>query len=431
MKRLIPLAAMVMLLVIGIAPGMAQETQTATEICEAATPAEDPETREFDEAASVLEENIDYQAIFCTDVGPIHVDLFEDETPVTVNSFVFLAEEGFYNNSSFHRVLPGFMAQGGDPVGNPAGTGGPGYQFEDEFVDDLTFDEPGKLAMANAGPGTNGSQFFITTGPTPHLQNAHTIFGEVITGEFVVSSIQLRDPQSQPPDAPATALETVVIITDPESVELVDFVPEPATREEIEATVLALPDTVPGTLDSMAQGLSQFLEADADATEIMTSDERAALAEDAEDDFVDYLESHGHEFSAASAIDNSNCDLELLPLSRMSYVIDVYPTPEDAEAALADEALEELQVAQGFEVADAGVDYPVFTSTTSACDEENLILARGFQQRGRFITRAEVAFVEGVIIEDNEEAAGLFLQEFAYFAFDLALADILRPELAR
>ena len=176
MKRLIPLAVLVMLLAVGLTPGFAQDTQTPAELCAAATPAEEPDTRDFDAAEQVLEDGVDYQAIFCTDVGPVHVELFEDETPITVNSFVFLAESGYYNNSIFHRVLPNFMAQGGDPVGNPSGTGGPGYEFVDEFVSGLTFDEPGKLAMANAGPGTNGSQFFITTAPTPHLQDRHTHF---------------------------------------------------------------------------------------------------------------------------------------------------------------------------------------------------------------------------------------------------------------
>ena len=188
--------------------------RTPAQICDAATPAADPETRQFSAADSVLQEGVNYQAVFCTDAGPIYVELFEAETPVTVNNFVFLAGQGFYNNTTFHRVIADFMAQGGDPTGS--GRGGPGYQFQDEFDPSLTFDESGKLAMANAGPNTNGSQFFITTAPTPNLQNVHTIFGQVITGQDVVNSIQLRDPRNT--DAPATALETVVIITDPASV---------------------------------------------------------------------------------------------------------------------------------------------------------------------------------------------------------------------
>ena len=106
---------------------------------------------------------------------------------MTVNNFVFLARDGFYNNVIFHRVIPGFMIQGGDP--NGTGTGGPGYQFQDEFDSSLVFDRTGILAMANAGPGTNGSQFFITVAPTPHLNGAHTIFGEVTGGQDVVDTI--------------------------------------------------------------------------------------------------------------------------------------------------------------------------------------------------------------------------------------------------
>lgn len=139
--------------------------------------------------------------------GEFVVELFADKAPVTVNNFVFLAQQGYYNGTTFHRVLEGFMAQGGDPTGT--GTGGPGYQFEDEFSD-LTFDKPGLLAMANAGPNTNGSQFFITYAPTPHLNGLHTIFGEVIEGMDVVNSITLRDPQ-QNPDFEGDAIETITI----------------------------------------------------------------------------------------------------------------------------------------------------------------------------------------------------------------------------
>ena len=139
--------------------------------------------------------------------GEFVVELFPDKAPVTVNNFVFLARDGYYNGTTFHRVLEGFMAQGGDPSGT--GMGGPGYQFEDEFSD-LTFDKPGLLAMANAGPNTNGSQFFITYAPTPHLNGLHTIFGEVIEGMDVVNSITRRDPQ-QNPNFEGDAIETITI----------------------------------------------------------------------------------------------------------------------------------------------------------------------------------------------------------------------------
>ena len=113
--------------------------------------------------------------------------MFAREAPKTVNNFVTLSKDGFYNGLIFHRVIPNFMIQGGDPTGT--GTGGPGYTFEDEFHTTLKFDKPGLLAMANAGPNTNGSQFFITTVPTAHLTGRHTIFGRVLEGQDVVEAI--------------------------------------------------------------------------------------------------------------------------------------------------------------------------------------------------------------------------------------------------
>ena len=116
-------------------------------------------------------------AVMETNKGTIRLNLYPDETPMTVANFVNLAQRGFYDGLSFHRVIEDFMIQGGCPQGT--GTGGPGYRFADEFVDSLRHDAPGKFSMANAGPGTNGSQFFITHVPTPWLDDAHTIFGAV------------------------------------------------------------------------------------------------------------------------------------------------------------------------------------------------------------------------------------------------------------
>ncbi|MFK7965865.1 MAG: peptidylprolyl isomerase [Burkholderiaceae bacterium] len=132
-------------------------------------------------------------AVFDTSKGTIRLDLYADETPVTVANFVNLAQRGFYDGLKFHRVIPNFMIQGGCPLGN--GTGGPGYQFADEFVQTLRHDAPGKFSMANAGPGTNGSQFFITHVPTPHLDGAHTVFGAVQTDDdqAVVNAIAMGD----------------------------------------------------------------------------------------------------------------------------------------------------------------------------------------------------------------------------------------------
>jgi peptidyl-prolyl cis-trans isomerase B (cyclophilin B) len=123
----------------------------------------------------------DLKALIKTTKGDIHLTLFTGKTPLTVANFVNLVQQGFYNNLKFHRVIEDFMIQGGCPKGN--GTGGPGYKFKDEFVKDLRHDKPGRLSMANSGPGTNGSQFFITHVPTPWLDDHHTIFGEVVSKE--------------------------------------------------------------------------------------------------------------------------------------------------------------------------------------------------------------------------------------------------------
>jgi len=128
-----------------------------------------------------------------TNKGDINLNLFPDKAPLTVLNFVNLSKRGFYDNLTFHRVIPNFMIQGGCPLGT--GTGGPGYRFKDEFSPDLRHSKPGILSMANAGPGTNGSQFFITHVPTPHLDNRHTVFGEVVGAkdQKVVDSIVKGD----------------------------------------------------------------------------------------------------------------------------------------------------------------------------------------------------------------------------------------------
>lgn len=148
-----------------------------------------------------------YTATLTTDKGDIMVELFADKTPRTVNNFVFLARAGYYDGTIFHRVIADFMAQGGDPTGT--GTGGPGYRFADEFHPSLKHDKPGILSMANAGPGTNGSQFFITHVPTPWLDGRHTVFGQVIQGMDVLLSIPPRDPNKI--SSPAVKLNTVTI----------------------------------------------------------------------------------------------------------------------------------------------------------------------------------------------------------------------------
>lgn len=146
-----------------------------------------------------------YAAVLNTDVGTIRLELFADEAPIAVNSFVNLARDGYYDGIGFHRVLEGFMAQGGDPTGT--GTGGPGYSFEDEFASGRLFDRRGQLAMANAGPATNGSQFFITFVPTPQLTGVHTIFGQLVGDDTILDEITRSDS-----GAPATVINSVRII---------------------------------------------------------------------------------------------------------------------------------------------------------------------------------------------------------------------------
>ena len=157
--------------------------------------------------SGALDTTKSYTATFRTAKGDIVVELYADRAPLTVENFVALARAGFYDGTTFHRVINGFMAQGGDPTGT--GTGGPGYQFGDEFHPSLRHDSAGVLSMANAGPGTNGSQFFLTYGPTPHLDGRHSVFGKVTSGMEVLRSIRERDPQRD--REPGDRIETIEI----------------------------------------------------------------------------------------------------------------------------------------------------------------------------------------------------------------------------
>ena len=157
--------------------------------------------------SGALDTSKTYTARFKTERGDIVVELYADRVPLTVENFVNLARAGFYDGTTFHRVIGGFMAQGGDPTGT--GTGGPGYQFGDEFHPTLRHDGAGVLSMANAGPGTNGSQFFLTYGPTPHLDNKHSVFGKITEGMDVLNSIRERDPQRD--RQPGDRIDTIEI----------------------------------------------------------------------------------------------------------------------------------------------------------------------------------------------------------------------------
>ncbi len=143
----------------------------------------------------------DEYAVFHTNKGDFTVQLYTSKAPATAKNFIALAEKGFYNQTIFHRVIADFMIQGGDPTGT--GTGGPGYTIPDEFAPGLNFEKPGVLAMANAGPNTGGSQFFITVAPTKWLQNKHAIFGQVIAGYDVVEAIsKVKTNRQDKPEEP-------------------------------------------------------------------------------------------------------------------------------------------------------------------------------------------------------------------------------------
>ena len=132
-----------------------------------------------------------YRVTIETNRGDMELELYPEYAPKTVNNFVFLAQEGFYDGLVFHRVINDFMIQGGDPTGT--GSGGPGYKFEDEVAENPLRHETAVISMANAGPNTNGSQFFITHSPQPHLDGMHTVFGKVVGGQDIVNAIQQED----------------------------------------------------------------------------------------------------------------------------------------------------------------------------------------------------------------------------------------------
>jgi len=150
-----------------------------------------------------------YEATIHTEKGDVVLELYPDVAPIAVNSFIFLAENGWYDGVTFHRVLPGFVAQGGDPTGT--GFGGPGYAFGIEISPDITFDQAGLLSMANSGPTSNGSQFFITLDALPDLNGGYTIFGRVISGMDVVEQITPRDSSQNPNLPPGDAILGVSI----------------------------------------------------------------------------------------------------------------------------------------------------------------------------------------------------------------------------
>ena len=209
MKRLILLAALAPILPLFAACAGEDSTPTPTS-APTSTPSVAGMLGPGDSPAppvGALDTSKSYTATFKTEKGDFTVELFDDEAPLTVENFVNLARIGYYDGVTFHRVIDGFMAQGGDPTGT--GGGGPGYRFKDEFSPSRRHDGPGVLSMANAGANTNGSQFFITFEATPHLNDLHSVFGKVIEGMSVVNSLTVRDPGTA--TKPGDAIVTVEI----------------------------------------------------------------------------------------------------------------------------------------------------------------------------------------------------------------------------
>ncbi len=415
--RLFPLAlAAVAVFSLSAAFAGAQDApaaQTPTEICAEHVPAQEPANRVFSEAEQVTMPGVDYAAVFCTGVGAIYIDLLEDYAPVTVNNFVFLAEQGYYNNTTFHRVIADFMAQGGDPTGT--GRGGPGYTFDDEVLPYLTFSGPGLLAMANAGPGTNGSQFFITTAATTHLNYRHTIFGRVLAGQETVTSIRLRDPESDP--EPGTALQTVVIVRDPDRVAIETALDEPSTTEA---------EAFQAAFELLRPELPPGLAIDEETSRIYTTEETAASAPEAEREaFADFLAAHAHVYRVANTIEATTCALDEIPFMAIGYTVDAFASAEDARTALADGYLETLALAQGYSAAaSAELGTPYYTRSGTACDRD-ATFALTYFKRGRYLIAAQI-----VLPVDQPIGADRWLKLFVGLQiYESLLSDLFAAEL--
>lgn len=408
MKRNLQFAAVLLFVsVVSVLPAAAQsEPQTPAQWCEQAS-APEPETRSYVGAEQVVQPDTDYRVILCTDAGPVYVDLFEKQTPVTVNNFIFLAEKGYYNNTTFHRVIADFMAQGGDPTAT--GTGDPGYAFQDEFVGSLRFDGPGKLAMANSGPSTNGSQFFITTVPTPHLNDAHTIFGQVIDGQANVEAIRLRDPATD--STPGTLLKTVVVVTDPTLV-LLEAKPVP-TQDEVVAALGQVDMIVTSEAPDILENLK---------SNQLTADAVAAAPEAARDALSAFWTSHNHQYRVSSLLNNKACDLTSVPFASAGYTLDVYASLNDATAALADPALAQLATLLGWGEAQASesLNQPFYTQAVTVCDQPATRAIVSWQ-RGLFVATAEITI---------PDSAGVALSDFGAILSEFVGGQIYEPLLS-
>lgn len=386
----------------------AQDGQTPQALCDAAEPAE-LTMMQFQAPENVLEAGLDYRAILCTSAGAIYVDLYESLTPVTVNNFAFLAEQDYYDNTSFHRVIPSFMAQAGDPTAT--GRGGPGYQFGDEPVGFLTFDRPGLLAMANSGPGTNGGQFFITTVPTPHLNHKHTIFGDVLLGQENVEAIRERDPATA--TEAGEILHTILIISDPSIVDnsqVVDL--ESADQYEVIATFELFSGGLPPSIAPVADATGLF------STMALAETVPAALS----DDFAAFAETYGHQYRYSLQLVNPDCDPAVF-FSGLGYSVDVYESSQAARSALTDNLTRLLLEDQGFQ-------HDAFTAANyaraeSTCDDGDGTRVMSLYTRGRYLVTIEVLVPNAVL---DQVPAATLLSNLA-LQIEGAFANIFRGEI--
>ena len=388
----------------------AEDPPSPQELCDAVDAGE-LTTMQFEAAEQVLEADIDYRAILCSTAGAIYIDLYEELTPMTVNNFVFLAEQGYYDNTTFHRVIPDFMAQGGDPTGS--GRGGPGYQFGDEPVSYLTFDRPGLLAMANAGPGTNGSQFFITTALTPHLNYKHTIFGDVLVGQDMVEAIQERDPSTA--NEPGEALQAVLIITDHSQVDNSEVVElEPATQEEVVAAFEAFGSSLPPSLpiNDKSSGLSSTTA----IAEFITSDRREA--------YETYAATYGHQYRYRVDIENAGCESAIY-FTSLAYQVDVFESAAAAGRALSDPVTSELLEADGYRRDDDMSNS--FSRQIPTCAGDEGVQAVSLYTYGRFLVSIDV-LVAGSVLDQAGVSGAAVLADLAR-QIEPGFAALYLPEI--
>jgi len=393
------------------------DPRTPDALCETALPdVEEPDDRAFSAGPEqVLEEDVDYYAILCTGEGSVYIDLYEQYTPLTVNSFVFLAQSGYYNNTNFHRVLADFMVQGGDHTGS----GGPGYQFGDEVLPFLAMSNPGILAMANSGPGTNGSQFFVTRVPTQWLHGAHTVFGRVIEGQSVVDDMTDRDPATA--SDPGVTLNTVLIITDPSAVDADYTAPSIPSAEETIDTINASVDQIFVQGPAVSPTAENVFESVDDAVEQFDGDAQAIAAE--------LYEAHDFNYEVGGFWEVDTCPTEPDLLGVGFSMIDL-DSEENAAAFVADENMTALQEAQSFVAVEdesgflgnAGfTSNVVYTKSEESICETLNSYTRYVWNRGRYVMVFDVIITEGIIPTEQLPAIAANLG----FVFSGYVGDII------